>query len=273
MADLTVPQGTMIGFSANKTEAQAKADTSSHRMTICKEKVLYMDGQRLGLSDMEADYLKRKLNEEYAAKVAVTMTTSMDDKVQDAAAPVEVTVTVKTTFAGAPTDADTIPTITATGMTPTLTKSSTGVYTCKLAGKPTPVTITASATVKGVTKAPANKVINAFHKIHYGVSALDVIPAAGPIPEGFTTMGPQSTSAGTYTFNFTDNTYGYILVPSSTPGKVTLAPGMAKNPPAGSEGPLPVNFVKLTDVAVGGVTYTQFRIASKQAASTHKVTF
>ena len=273
MAELTVPQGTMIGFSANKTEAQAKADTSSHRMTICKEKTLYMDGQRLGLSDIEADYLKRKLNEEFAAKVGVTMTTTMDNKVQDAAAPVEVTVTVKTTFAGTPTDADTIPTITATGMTATLTKSGTGVYTCTLAGKPTPVTITASATVKGVTKSPGNKVIKAFHKIHYGVSAQDVISAAGPIPTGFTTMGPQSTSAGTYTFNFTDNTYGYILVPTSTPGAVALAPGMSKNPPAGSEGPLPVNFVKLANVVVGGVTYAQFRIASKQAASTHNVTF
>lgn len=273
MAELTVPQGTMIGFSANKTETQAKADKTSHRMTICKEKTLYMDGQRLGLSDTEAEYLQRKLNEEFAAKVGVTMTTTMDNKVQDAAAPVEVTVTVKTTFNGAPIDADTTPTITATGATPVLTKSDTGVYTCTLDGKNTPVTITASATVKGITKSPSNKVINAYHKIHYGVSALDVISATGPIPTGFTTMGPKANASGTYTFKFTDDTYGYILVPTSTPGAVALAPGMSENPPVGSEGVLPVNFTKLANVVVGGVTYTQFRTASKMSASTHNVTF
>ena len=135
------------------------------------------------------------------------------------------------------------------------------------------MTITASATVKGITKSPGNKVINAYHKIHYGVSALNVIPATGPIPTGFTTVGPKANASGTYTFKFADNTYGYILVPTSTPGAVALAPGMSKNPPAGSEGPLPVNFVKLANVVVGGVTYTQFRIASKQSASTHNVTF
>ena len=43
--------------------------------------------------------------------------------------------------------------------------------------------------------------------------------------------------------------------------------------PSGVEGPLPVPFTKLANVVVGGVTYTQLRIASMQAASTHKVTF
>lgn len=58
MADLTINENTYIGFTANKTEAEAKADKSSNRMNICKNKKLYLNGQRLGLTDEEAAALQ-----------------------------------------------------------------------------------------------------------------------------------------------------------------------------------------------------------------------
>lgn len=267
MAELTVPGGTMIGFSANKTEEQAKADTTSNRMTICKEKVLYMNGQRLGLSESEAEYLKKKLDEEFASKVGLQV--SLSKTVQDAAAPAAVTVTVKTTFNGALVDADAVPTITATGMTPTLTKTTTGTYTCTLEGKNTAVSVNVTAKIKGITK-NGGGTIYAYYKIRYGVSALDVIPASGPIPENFKAVGPQGSAAGTYSFAFTDNTYGYILIPNG----VSLPKSMQGDNPSGVENDVtPVPFKKLANVVVGGVTYTQLRIATKQLQSTHNVKF
>ena len=267
MAELNVNPGTMIGFSANKTEEQAKADTTSNRMTICKEKVLYMNGQRLGLSESEAEYLKKKLDEEFASKVNLQV--SLSKTVQDAAAPAAVTVTVYTRFNGALVDADAVPTITATGMTPTLTKSTTGTYTCTLEGKNTHVTVSVTAKIKGITKPPYSGTIYAYHKIRYGVSKLDALPAGGTIPENFKAVGPQGSAAGRYTFNLVSGSYGYILVPNG----VSLPDGMNQNPPQGSEGPLPVLFTKLADLVVSGVTYRQFRMAAKQAESTHVVDF
>ena len=257
----------MIGFSANKTEEQAKADTTSNRMTICKEKVLYMNGQRLGLSESEAEYLKKKLDEEFASKVGLQVSLSKTE--QDAAAPAAVTVTVKTTFNGALVDADAVPTITATGMNPTLTKTTTGTYTCTLEGKNTAVSVNVTAKIKGITK-NGGGTIYAWHKIRYGVSALDVIPASGPIPSDFKAVGPQGSAAGTYSFAFTNNTYGYILIPNG----VSLPKSMQVDNPSGVENDVtPVPFKKLANVVVGGVTYTQLRIATKQLQSTHNVKF
>lgn len=268
MAELNVNPGTMIGFSANKTEEQAKADTTSNRMTICKEKVLYMNGQRLGLSESEAEYLKKKLDEEFASKVGLQV--SLSKTMQDAAAPAAVTVTVYTRFNGALVDADAVPTITATGFSgKVLTKTTTGTYTCTLEGKNTHVTVGVTAKIKGITRNYSGT-IYAYYKIRYGVSALDVIPASGPIPSDFKEVGPQGSAAGTYSFAFTDNTYGYILIPNG----VSLPDSMQVDNPSGVENDVtPVPFKKLANVVVGGVTYTQLRIATKQLQSTHNVKF
>lgn len=268
MAELNVNPGTFIGFSANKTEEQAKADTTSNRMTICKEKVLYMNGQRLGLSESEAEYLKKKLDEEFASKVGLQV--SLSNTVQDAAAPAAVTVTVYTRFNGALVDADAVPTITATGFSgKVLTKTTTGTYTCTLEGKNTHVTVGVTAKIKGITRNYSGT-IYAYYKIRYGVSALDVIPASGPIPSDFKAVNPQGTAAGTYNFAFTDNTYGYILIPNG----VSLPKSMQGDNPSGVENDVtPVPFKKLANVVVGGVTYTQLRIATKQLQSTHNVKF
>lgn len=269
-ADFTVNAGIKIGFSANKTKEQAKANASDiqNRMVICKSKELYMNGQRLGLSDNEAEYIQRKVNEEYNAKAGLSI--SVSPSIQDAAAPTAVTVTVKTTWSGAATDADATPTVSYQGSIVAnvpLTKSSTGVYTGVInAGNSTVLTLNCSAKIHGVNKS-TTATIQAYHKIRFGVDA-----SAGPltsIPSGFGSKGPQSSAAGTYTFNFTDNTYGYILVPNG----VSLPSSMQGDSPSGVEGPLPVPFTKLANLVVGGVTYTQLRIANKQAASVHNVVF
>lgn len=58
MAELNINENTYIGFTANKTETEAKADKSSNRMNICKNKKLYLNGERLGLTDEEAAALQ-----------------------------------------------------------------------------------------------------------------------------------------------------------------------------------------------------------------------
>lgn len=270
MAEITVAGGTRVGFSANKTLEEAKS-LKDNRLVICKGHELSFNGQRVGLSESEASFIKEKMDAEFASKV--NMTVSLSTSVQDAAAPVPVTVTVKTTFNGAAVDADALPTCTASnsgGSNPiTLTKSSTGVYTGKtVSGVSRAETFTVKATVKGIAKT-VSSVVQAYHKIQYGVSSQDVIAASGPIPSSFTSVGPKSSAAGDYSFTFTANTYGFILVPNG----VSLPASMQGDNPSGVEGPLPVPFTKLANVVVDGVTYTQLRIASMQAASTHKVTF
>lgn len=56
-----IAQGTMIGFTANKSETDAKKDTATNRMVICKTKQLYMNGERVGLTDAEATYITNKM--------------------------------------------------------------------------------------------------------------------------------------------------------------------------------------------------------------------
>lgn len=58
MAELNINENTYIGFSANKTEAAAQADKTSNRVNICKNRKLYLNGQRLGLTDEEAAALQ-----------------------------------------------------------------------------------------------------------------------------------------------------------------------------------------------------------------------
>lgn len=271
MSDFTVNAGIKIGFSANKTKEQAEANASEiqNRMVICKSKELYMNGQRLGLSDNEAEYIQRKVEEEYNAKALVQISAS--PTIQDSAAPKAITLTVNTKWQNSPMDADAVPSVTYQGgsgtVTVQMTKSSTGVYTGVInAGNTTALTINCAATIKGVRKS-ASVTVKAYHKIRFGVDA-----SAGPltsIPSGFGSKDPQSSAAGTYSFNFTDNTYAYILVPNG----VSLPSSMQGDNPNGVEGPLPVPFTKLANLSVGGVTYTQLRIANKQAASVHNVVF
>ena len=91
MAEITVAGGTRIGFSANKSLSEAQA-LKDNRLVICKGHELSFNGQRVGLSESEASFIKEKMDEEFKARIGVKLVVS--PTVQDAAAPERVSVSV-----------------------------------------------------------------------------------------------------------------------------------------------------------------------------------
>lgn len=82
MAELTINENTYIGFTANQTEAAAQADTTSNRVKICKNRKLYLNGQRLGLTDEETAALQAGLSgggsdggTDYSSQISALQTT------------------------------------------------------------------------------------------------------------------------------------------------------------------------------------------------------
>lgn len=288
MANISKPaEGTRIGFSFNERNG---ASPVNNRLTINADKTLYFNGERLGMNELETDYLKRKLNEENAAKASVVIevfngTTGVNTLDKDAL-PAQLTVRVTTKFNGAAVDSNSSGggTFTIGGKSAAFTKKSTGVYECVIySGNPETSTpqkvyyngafkVVATCSPHGITKT-ASKDVYAYHKIRYGVSALEELTTTSisqDAMEGFQTRGPQS-SVGTdpYTFTFPNNTYAYVMIPTG----VNVPNSLAGSEPQGVEGPLPVPFKKMNDFVWNGVTYKQYRIASPQKASTHKVVF
>ena len=288
MANIEKPAtGTSIGFSFN---ANNGASPKNNRLTINADKTLYFNGERLGMNELETDYLKRKLNEENAAKASVVIevfngTTGVNTLDKDAL-PAQLTVRVTTKFNGAAVDSNSSGggTFTIGGKSAAFTKKSTGVYECVIySGNPETSTpqkvyyngafkVVATCLPQGITKT-ASKDVYAYHKIRYGVSALEELTTTSTSQDamaGFQTRGPQS-SVGTdpYTFTFPNNTYAYVMIPTG----VNVPTSLAGSDPHGVEGPLPVPFMKMDDFVWNGVTYKQYRIASAQQPSTHSVVF
>lgn len=288
MANIEKPAtGTSIGFSFN---ANNGASPKNNRLTINADKTLYFNGERLGMNELETDYLQRKLNEENAAKSSVVIevfngTTGVNTLDKDAL-PAQLTVRVTTKFNGAAVDSNSSGggTFTIGGKSAAFTKNSTGVYECVIySGNPETSTpqkvyyngafkVVATCSPQGITKT-ASKDVRASHKIRFGVSELTELTAVSSAQDamaGFQTRGPQS-SVGTdpYTFTFPNNTYAYVMIPTG----VNVPTSLAGSEPQGVEGPLPVPFKKMNDFVWNGVTYKQYRIASPQKASTHKVVF
>lgn len=288
MANIEKPAtGTSIGFSFN---ANNGASPKNNRLTINADKTLYFNGERLGMNELETDYLKRKLNEENAAKASVVIEvfngpTGGVNTLDKDALPEQLTVRVTTKFNGAAVDSNSSGggTFTIGGKSAAFTKKSTGVYECVIySGNPETSTpqkvyyngafkVVATCSPQGITKS-ASKDVYAYHKIRFGVSELTELTAVSSAQDamaGFTTRGPQSSAGGTYDFTFTDNTYAYVMIPTG----VNVPNSLAGSEPQGVEGPLPVPFKKMNDFVWNGVTYKQYRIASPQKASTHKVVF
>lgn len=287
MANIEKPAtGTSIGFSFNENNG---ASPKNNRLTINADKTLYFNGARLGMNELETDYLQRKLNEENAAKASVVIEvfngpTGVNTLDKDAL-PEQLTVRVTTKFNGAAVDSNSSGggTFTIGGKSAAFTKKSTGVYECVIySGNPETSTpqkvyyngafkVVATCSPQGITKT-ASKDFYAYHKIRFGVTALAELTAVSSAQDamaGFTTRGPQSSAGGTYDFTFTDNTYAYVMIPTG----VNVPTSLAGSEPQGVEGPLPVPFKKMNDFVWNGVTYKQYRIASPQKASTHKVVF
>lgn len=80
MAELKeIAAGTMIGFSANKTVTEAKADTATNRVDICKTKELYLNGERAGVTDVEKKFLEENLNSDSTVKASKVKTSLGSD--------------------------------------------------------------------------------------------------------------------------------------------------------------------------------------------------
>lgn len=288
MANISKPaEGTRIGFSFNERNG---ASPVNNRLTINADKTLYFNGARLGMNELETDYLKRKLNEENAAKASVVIEvfngpTGVNTLDKDAL-PEQLTVRVTTKFNGAAVDSNSSGggTFTIGGKSAAFTKKSTGVYECVIySGNPETSTpqkvyyngafkVVATCLPQGITKT-ASKDVYAYHKIRYGVSALEELTTTSnsqDAMEGFQTRGPQS-SVGTdpYTFTFPNNTYAYVMIPTG----VNVPTSLAGSDPHGVEGVIPVPFKKMNDFVWNGVTYKQYRIAGAQQPSTHTVVF
>lgn len=80
MAELKeIAEGTMIGFSANKTVKEAKEDTATNRVDICKTKELYLNGERAGVTDVEKKFLEENLNTDSTVKASKVKTSLGSD--------------------------------------------------------------------------------------------------------------------------------------------------------------------------------------------------
>lgn len=80
MAELNeIAAGTMIGFSANKTVKEAKEDTATNRVDICKTKELYLNGERAGVTDVEKKFLEENLNNDSTVKASKVKTSLGSD--------------------------------------------------------------------------------------------------------------------------------------------------------------------------------------------------
>lgn len=295
MANIEKPAtGTSIGFSFN---ANNGASPKNNRLTINADKTLYFNGERLGMKEAEADYLKKQVAAENEKKASVVIEVfngpSGVSTLDKDALPEQLTVRVTTKFEGKPADSNstgggTFTIIYNINNKPVIksvafTKKQTGVYECVIRqGDPETTdihnvyyngafTVEATCVPQGITKT-ASKDVYAYHKIRFGVCALEELTTTSTSQDAmaaFQTRGPQSSAGGTYDFTFTDNTYAYIMIPTG----VSVPSSLAGSDPQGVEGPLPVPFKKMNDFVWKGVTYKQYRIASAQKASTHKVVF
>lgn len=267
MANLKdIAAGTMIGFSANKTEAQAKADTSTNRVDICKTKQLYLNGERVGLSDAEAGYLTKKVQEEYNARMSVSV--SLSNNVLEKGAQNTVLININVKWDGALVDpGKSNITCKIGGTVIELTKSGSA-YTASTT-QTTSFSVSVSATYNGITKT-ASASANAYYKFYVGQSTASSITS---LPSsGFTAKGPQASAAGTYPFTFTAGQYAYFLLPEGV-ARGKFASAGADGLYHAVEGVSDVPFVKQSTAAtINGVSYDVFRLANAQAASSHSIT-
>lgn len=284
MANISKPaEGTRIGFSFNERNG---ASPVNNRLTINADKTLYFNGARLGMNEAEADYLKKQVDAENAAKASVVIEvfnglTPVNTLDKDAL-PAQLTVRVTTKYNGEAEENTSLPTIKIGTQAVRYTKKSKGVYECVIAKGTSPsteeqayynggFTVTATCSPKGITKT-ASKDVYAYHKIRYGVSALEELTTTSDSQDamaGFQTRGPQSSAAGEYSFTFPNNTYAYVMIPTG----VNVPKSLAGSDPYGIEDPLPVPFKKMNDFVWNGVKYKQYRIAGAQQPSTHTVVF
>ena len=258
---------------ASKTEEEAKAlaETSPGAMCLTKDKKsIVFNGEVYSgdkLTAWQKDYLAKQEQAATEAKFSLQLAVSPGATFVKGVST-EQTVTVKATFDGKAVD---LQSLKGTGVLADLadlskwTKSSTGVYTVKK-----PVSDASTFGIEGAyngIKKTGTKTVQAYYLIKYGVSTKGTLAAADIRTLG--SRGPQASAAGSYDFSLTANSYAYVCIPDG----VSIPGSLNQSKPQGVEGPLPVFFTNQGKVTDGSITYTVFRIADMQAASSHTIKF
>lgn len=269
MANLKdIAANTMIGFSANKSVDEAKADTDTNRVDICRTKEIYLNGERLGLTDAEASYITKKVKEEFNARMNVNV--FLSSTIIEKGKQNEVGVTVRVEWDGSAVDPgkDNI-TCKIGGATIVLNKNSSSNEYNGTVTQADSFKVSVSATYSGVTKS-ASASASAYYKFYVGQSTASSITS---LPSsGFKANGPKSSAAGTYPFTFATGEYAYFLLPAGV-SRGKLGSAGADGLYHASEGVSDVPFIKQSAAAnIGGIAYDVFRLANAQAASSHSIT-
>lgn len=273
MANLNkIASGTMIGFTANKTVAAAKNDTATNRVDICMTKELYLNGERLGITDAESTYLAKKITEENNARLQVEVITYVNGTATSApyvdkqdGTSVKVVVTAK--WDGFYVAADSITLTNSAGTAQTLVGDFIGAQATTATLK-ADERYTATVTHNGVKKVVYSAQIRAYYPVYYGVNSAETISAV----TGLTKKTATASAAGTYALTFAKGQYAYILIPTGV-GKGKFATADKEGVYHASEGVSDVPFIKQsTNVTYNGATYEVFRLASAQSVSSHDIT-
>lgn len=275
MANLNkIASGTMIGFTANKTVAAAKNDTATNRVDICMTKELYLNGERLGITDAESTYLAKKITEENNARLQVEVITYVNDTATsapyvDKQDGTRVKVVVAAKWDGFYVAADSITLTNSAGTAQTLVADLS-----QIGAKATTATLKAderymaTVTHNGVKKVVCSAQIKAYYPVYYGVNSAETISAV----TGLTKKTATASAAGTYAFTFSNGQYAYILIPTGV-GKGKFATADKEGVYHASEGVSDVPFIKQsTNVTYNSATYEVFRLASAQSVSSHDIT-
>lgn len=106
---LNIDNGAKIGFSANKTKQEAAAGAAElkDRMVICSSKELYINGERIGLSDTEFNQLSHAASTSQVAEKLTRRIVHIDNDISSSGAvqpetgysPASVTGLVTTVYA------------------------------------------------------------------------------------------------------------------------------------------------------------------------------
>ena len=252
-----------IKFSRVKTTNEALSGDPDIVYFTKDESSIIMGGKTYGstLEKEKKEYLD-KLYEDYI-KSLFQVTSAVSKSTVNPGTEITVTVNVKNNSISCSSDSG----ISGTGFLSgkVFSETSPGVY--KTSVQITSVgtySSTLTAVYSGITKTTSVS-ISCYNNIVYGWSPSEIITSLSDLRDA-SSVGPKSSSSGEYNFKNTGTGYYYILIPDGT----SIASSLDGSTPQGTEGPIPVYFVRQEDGIPG---YTIFRIADPQAPSEHTIKF
>lgn len=299
----TIKSGVMVGFSANKTVTQAQKETDTNRVDICTTKQLYLNGQRIGLTDDEAsivqglvnDKMKAEDDAKFAIKLNITSDTtslgtlSSDKKMFEKDKGMMVYLEAVLTYDGknvksgvnnsGGTPAASIQLTVKTGST-TTTKTMDWDSTKSLYKLSDGISITDTTTfsvqgqVYSSSVKSASQTFTAGGVVYVGTTkTIPVNMTSGDEFASLTTIssltGLKSTLAGNYKFTFTTGDYAVFVVPKTltSRGKFASVSASGTYDAVQVESGFKAPFIKQTDtVTKNSVVCDVFYISAAQSA-------